>query len=175
MADITPALKNIDQNETKYGASVSENTMTKVGGSINFLNTYWYHSYTFNFLGPFHSIQGAEDGLMIIPFDAEIAAITGRCRVYGTSGNTVLDIHKVSGSTDSGTVLSTKITLSNAVTDGQGFGSNFITSTSATATGVTLPVFSSRNFDAFQGLRLDIDSNAAGARDLTLNVWFRAR
>ena len=57
MADITPALKNIDQNETKYGASVSENTMTKIGGSINFLNTYWYHSYTFNFLGPFHAIQ----------------------------------------------------------------------------------------------------------------------
>lgn len=175
MADISPSLKNIDQNETKYGASVSENTMTKIGGSINFLNTYWYHSYTFNFLGPFHQISGGEDGVMIFPFDAEVVAVTGRCRDYGTSGNTVLDLHKITNATDNGTVLTTKITLTNAVSNGFVWGTNYITNASNSTTGVTLPVFSNTDFNAFQGLRLDIDSNATNAEDLTVNIWFRAR
>ena len=97
------------------------------------------------------------------------------CQNYGLSGNTVIDIHKVDGSTDEGSVLTTKLTLTNAVTDGTVFGKNYLLNTQSTASGITLPVFSTRNFDAFDAIKIDIDSNADSARNLSINVWFRAR
>lgn len=173
---ITPALNDIVQEEVETGASVSEATFTKIGGSINFLNNYWYHSYSFIFNGPFYSISGGgEDGLLILPFDAEVVAITGHCKQYGTSGNTVIDIHKIDGATDEGTILSTKLQMTNAVSNNTVFGKNYLLSTQSTASGITLPAFTTRNFDAFDGLRVDIDSSATGSEDLTINVWFRAR
>lgn len=173
---ITPALNDIVQEEVETGASVSEATFTKIGGSINFLNNYWYHSYSFIFNGPFHSISGGgEDGLLIFPFDAEIVAISGHCKDYGSSGNTIIDMHKIDGATDEGTILSTKLQMTNAVTDTTVFGKNYLLSTESTASGITLPAFTTRNFDAFDGLRVDIDSSATAAENLTINVWFRAR
>ena len=173
---VTPARNDIVQEEVQTGSSVSEATFTKIAGSINAINQYWYHSYSFIFNGPFHSISpGGEDGLLTLPWNGEIVAITGHCKSYGTSGNTVIDIHKIDGSTDEGSVLTTKLTLANTVTDGTVFGKNYLLSTESTASGITLPVFSTRNFDAYDAIRVDIDSNAVSARNLSINVWFRAR
>ena len=125
-------------------------------------------------MGPFFKIQGGEAGAIVFPNNAEVVAITGHMRLYGSTGNTVVDIHKIVGSSDSGTVLSTKITLPSSMANGQVFGVNYVDSTSQ-AGGSTLPVFSSRDFNAFDALRVDIDSNATGANDLSLFVWYRPR
>ena len=174
MADVTPSKSNIDQTSVQYGASVSEATMTQIAGSINFINDKQFKCFHFEFMGPFFGLNGGEAGAIVFPNNVEVVGVTGHMRLYGTTGNTVVDIHKIVGSTDSGTVLSTKITLPNSMSNGQVFGVNYVESTSQ-AGGATLPVFSSRNFNTFDALRVDIDSNAVAANDLSLFVWYRPR
>ena len=113
-------------------------------------------------------------------FLSSVDRISFRARVYGTSGNTTVDLHKIStAGVDSGTIFTNKIIAAYNETDGKGFYSNFIDSTSNNVdqSASQLPTMSdaNRNIDAGESIRLDIDGNATGARDLVVYVYYRPR
>lgn len=180
MSDVTATKNNIKQAEVDYRSAVSEQLLSKIGGSINFINDKQMSVYDFKFLGPFHSISGGEDSALPFPFDVEICAIAFRLRDCGTSGNTTIDLHKISSSgSDSGSILTNKIIVAHNENNEKGFFVNFIESTNndVDQAASQLPTMSdaNRDIDAGESIRLDIDGNATGARDLAVYVYYRPR
>ena len=171
--DVTSARDNLKQGEIKFGASISEATMTKIAGGINFVNTRQAQVHVFNFHGPFKALNGGEDGSLIVPTNFSLHSVTGFIRVSGSLSSTIIDIHRVTSAGDQGSIFSTPLTIPSSVS-AVPFGKNFQDNTEQ-ASGTTLPVASVTDFNAFDMLRVDIQSNAVGALDLTLNIWYRPR
>tara|TARA_Y100001937_G_scaffold20844_1_gene29220 strand:+ start:647 stop:1189 length:543 start_codon:yes stop_codon:yes gene_type:complete len=180
MAEVTPAKNNLHQEEVDYKSALSEQLMTKMAGSINFINDKQMCVYSFAFLGPFHKISGGEDGAHIAPFDLEICAVAFRLRDCGSANNTTVDLHKINSSgVDQGTIFTNKIIVAHNETDGKGFYTNFIDSTSndVSQAASQLPTMTSSNrlISAGESLRLDIDGNATAAKDLVVYIYYRPR
>lgn len=180
MAEITPAKNNIFEEETDYKSAVSEQLLQKMGGSINFINDKQMCIYDFKFLGPFFGINGGEDSALPMPFDIEICAISFRLRDCGSSGNTTIDLHKIStAGVDSGSIFTNKIIVAFNETNEKGFFTNFIASTSNSVdqSASQMPTMSDSNrlLSAGESLRIDIDGNAVGARDLGVFIYYRPR
>ena len=172
MADITPVKSNILNEEADYRSALSESFFNKLGGSINFINDKQSSVHMFTYLGPFKTGEG-NDGGIVFTNDCSIVAVSGYIRDSGSSGSTVVDIHRVTSAGDQGTILSTKLTIPSTVT-AVPWGKNFVYVTEQ-ASGTTLPVASTTDFNAFDFLRIDIDSVAVAARDLIINLWYRPR
>jgi hypothetical protein len=178
MTDITAARANIQTEETDYNSAVSESVLQKVGGSINFINDRQNKAYDFKFLGPFRPISGGEDGVRSVVFDIQIVAISGYIRLSGSSGTTTVDLHSITGSTDNGSILDTKLSITSAATDGIAFYTNYLDASSSGGTGITLPTFAAatnRNLSQGDALRIDLDDNATSAYDLSINIHYRPR
>ena len=180
MAEITPAKNNIFEEETDYKSAVSEQLLQKMGGSINFINDKQMCIYDFKFLGPFYAISCGEDSALPMPFDIEICAISFRLRDCGSSGKTTIDLHKIStAGADSGSIFTNKIIVAFNETNEKGFFTNFIASTSNNVdqSASQMPTMSDSNrlLSAGESLRIDIDGNAVGARDLGVFIYYRPR
>ena len=180
MAEVTPAKNNLHQEEVDYKSALSEQLMTKMAGSINFINDKQMCTYDFKFFGKFKAISGGEDGAMVMPFDIEICAISFRLRDCGSSGNTTVDLHKIStAGVDSGSIFTNKIIIAHNETNEKGFMTNFLTSTSndVDQTASQLPTMTSSNrlVNAGESIRLDIDGNATDAQDLVVYIYYRPR
>ena len=176
--ELSPEKLNIYQEETDFKSAVSEQLLSKIGASINFINDRQMSVYDFKFLGPFHSISGGEDSALPMVFDAEICAIAFRLRDCGSSGFTEVDLHKISSSgSDSGSLLSTKIKVGHADSNEAGFFKNFIAGTSNDTSVYSMVDMSDANrlLSAGESIRLDIDSAATDARDLAVYVYYRPR
>ena len=180
MADVTPAKNNLQQEEVDFKSALSEQLMTKIAGSVNFINDKQMCVYDFKFFGKFKTIAGGEDGAMIAPFDLEICAIAFRLRDCGSVGNTTVDLHKLSAAgADSGTIFTDKIIIAHDETNERGFYTNFISSTSNAVTQAAsqMPTMTSGNREiaAGESIRLDIDGNATDAQDLIVTIFYRPR
>tara|TARA_R110002020_G_scaffold89116_1_gene218095 strand:- start:56 stop:583 length:528 start_codon:yes stop_codon:yes gene_type:complete len=175
MTDITGARKNLQIQELQTESGVSEATFQKLGSSVNFVNNFQNKAFEYKFMGPFRAISGGEDGVRSLIFNAEIVGLSGYIRQSGTSGTTSIDIHSITGSTDNGTVLSTPLSITSSTADGIVFFTELLTPNSSGGTGITLPVFSTTDFSAGQGFRVDLTGNASDALDLTLTIHYRPR
>jgi len=175
MTEITGVRKNIQIEEVQTEAGISEAVAQKIGSSMNFINNFQNKGFDFKFLNKFAPISGGEDGVRGLIFNAEIIGLSGYIRQSGSSGSTVIDIHSLTGATDNGSILSTPLTLTSAVSNGLVFFTDLLTPNSSGGTGVTLPVFSTVNLNAGQGLRVDLVSNAIDALDLSLTIHYRPR
>tara|TARA_Y100001937_G_scaffold13127_1_gene17129 strand:+ start:1171 stop:1713 length:543 start_codon:yes stop_codon:yes gene_type:complete len=178
MAEITPAKNNIFVEETDFRSAVSEQLLQKVGGSINFINDKQMCTYDFKFFGKFRAISGGEDGAMVMPFNIEICAISFRLRDCGSSGNTTVDLHKIStAGADSGSIFTNKIIIAHNETNEKGFMTNFVASTSnnvdQSASQLPTMTDSNRLVNAGESIRLDIDGNATDAQDLVVYIYYR--
>lgn len=172
MADITPERINIQQEETKFRAAVSESTLSRVGAGINFINNYQANLREFMINGPYHITTfphlGAE-ALIRFPFPWEIVDLyicTGN--VTSGSGTTELDVKwKPFNSGAYGTIFSTtpKFTSSAATFETVGIGQ--------TKTGFTAPVLSKTTFAAYDQLRLDIISAVSQGEGTGIGIVFR--
>lgn len=175
MAKVSPERRDIQQPEVQFNAGVNEATFSKLGASVNFINERQNNVFDFKFLGPFRPLSGGEDGARGFIFDCDIVGISGYIRGTGTSGSTILDMHWLNTSGDQGTVFSTKLTIANTAADNSIFYKNLIDATSYAGSGITLPVFSKTEFDQGNTIRVDVDSNAVAAHDITLNIHYRPR
>ena len=180
MTDVTPAKSNLQQEEVDFKSALSEQLMTKVAGSVNFINDKQMCVYDFKFFGKFKTISGGEDGAMVAPFDLEICAISFRLRDCGSLSNTTIDLHKISSAgADSGSIFTNKIIVAHDETNEKGFFSNFISSASnaVTQAGSQMPTMTSgnREISAGESIRLDIDGNATDAQDLIVTIFYRPR
>ena len=176
MTAITDALNTIQQEEVDFNSSVSEATLTRMGAVSNLIANRSNKAFDFKFLGPFRGLNGGEDGARGLIWDAEIVGISGYIRLTGSSGTTTIDIHSITGSTDNGTILNAKLAITSAATDGIAFYTNYLDASSSGGTGITLPTFTAaanRLLNAGDALRVDVDGNATGAYDLSINIHYR--
>lgn len=175
---VTPAKQDFYTEEVDYRSALSEQLMTKLASNVQFVHDKQMCIYDFKFLGPFHSISGGEDSALPMPFNIEICAISFRLRDCGTSGNTTIDLHKISSAgADSGSIFTNKIIVAHNETNEKGFFTNFIESTSndVDQAASQMPTMSDANrlLSAGESLRVDIDGNAVGARDLGVFIFYR--
>ena len=172
---ITPERKDLVKEELDFKSGIAERTWFKIGAAINFINLRHHKAYDFTFLGPYRPIAGGEDGVRGLIEDVELVGVSGYIRKAGGSGSTVIDCHLIRGGVDLGTIFSTKITIDNSAADGINFWKNLISATESSETGITNPIFSTVNLSRGDSLRLDLDSHAPGARDVSINLHYRPR
>lgn len=175
MTDILESRTNIQSEEAQFRASVSEALAFRLGQSINFINKRQHKSFDFKFFGAFRPLNGGEDGVQGLIENVEIVGITGYLRITGASGTTTVDVHQIRAGVDLGSILSTKLQITSAAANGINFGNHIPDADESEPTGITLPVFSTVNLNRFDTLRVDLDGNANGARDLIMQIHYRPR
>ena len=183
MAEVTPAKQNIQQEEVDFKSAVSEQLLTKIAASINFINNKQFCTFKFDFMGPFKPLSGGEDGRLVFPFDAEICCLATSLRETGTDSVTTIDLHKINTSgVDQGSIFQSFHTynIPSLATNEKGFFRNYIDGTSVFPAGTfggtrgDMPD-ANRLFSAGESLRVDVVSSADGAKDLSVTVFYRPR
>jgi hypothetical protein len=179
MTDITSARINVQQEEVAYRASVSENTFSRIGSSINFINKRQFDVHELKLNGPYQIGVGLTglDGLYIFPGDGEIVAMAGYNLINGSSGTTTIDIHRLTGpGVDAGSIFSTKPSFATTAGNDAYFLEDFLNSTTVvTGTGITVPVLNITDFNAGDALRIDLDAAQNNAENCGLAIYFRPR
>jgi len=179
MAEITPARKNILEQETQYRAAVSEALLTKTGASINFINDFQYDQRSFQLNGSYTLGVGQQGADQIIPllYDCEIVGFSVWNGGTGSSGQSIFDIHRITGGgTDAGSIFSTRPEVDSTATD-----NTYSMYDQANATSINLPtgftegVLSITDFNQGDALRLDIDDGMPGASNAGVYLFIRPR
>lgn len=176
MAEITPERFMIQQPATAPQAAVSEDTMSKVGASINFINLYQCIVQRLVIQGPYNIITPPNnliDGIFSYPFNFSIAEVKlSSGLLVGDSGTLELDIKWRPQNTGSwSSIFSTtpkftggSVGLGNSIGIGQ------------TVANMVAPVLSKSNFDAHDQIRFDILQVPTGVVDsATLETFWRPR
>jgi hypothetical protein len=169
----------IQEEETRFRAPTSESMFTRVGGAINHIMNRQYDSHAWHLNGEYNKFGTAAgpDGVMPIMFDMEVVGYIMYSGEGGSSGTTILDIHRLTGgTTDAGTIFTTRPQLSTAAADGTYSFIDVVNSVDlALPAGHTKAVFNSVLFDRGEALRLDLDSSMVGAMNLNFQILFRPR
>lgn len=171
---ITPERILIQQEETKFRAAVSESTLSRVGATTNFINTYQANLREFMINGPYGSIATPNlcvDGIVRFPFNWELVDLYIYAgEITAGSGTTELDVKwKPFSSGSYASIFSTtpKFTNTAAAFETCGIGQ--------TKTGFTAPVLSKTQFDANDQLRIDLAQAISGAVGTGIGLIFRPR
>jgi hypothetical protein len=179
MTDITDFRANVQVEETKYKATVSETTLQKMGAATNFVNNRQYDLHSFNLNGAYQLGVGSTgvDGLYPLVINMELVAVTVYSIDAGVSGTTTFDIHWLNSSgVDQGSIFSTKPSISSAAPNNAYGIKGLITEIpDFGGTGITLPVLSKTQFDQGNALRFDIDAAMSSAQNAGLTFHFRPR
>jgi len=191
MSDATPLRINLQDEEVKYRASVSEATLSRVASSVNFINYYQYKHFEFGYLKalsnggsptynqytPPATISDVEP----FPSDSQIVAIVLQHNTSGSGGTSELDIQW--STQNSGTWASifstTPKATSSAPSDSQ-WDTTYDDATSSwvsiatTPTGCTIPVLSKTTFNAGDRLRCNSVSHQTGSPNgFTMRIYYR--
>ncbi len=155
MADITPQRINIQAEEVRYKAAVSESTNTRLGAAINFINYYQAKVWQFNLNGAYNNVTTPNlqvDGILSFPFAWEIVDLYIYAgNAVGSGGTTELDLKWATGAgTSYSSIFSTtpKFTSSASANQTCWVGES--------KTGFTTPVLNKTQFDAKDKLRIDL-------------------
>lgn len=169
MANITAARNNIEQEEVQYKAAVSSATFTKIGGSINHINTYQNNVFEFGFLKGITSSGSPtyNQGFSVPVVISGIEPFIDACEIYkvalihgtsGSGGTSEIDIEWAAHA--SGTWASIFSTTPK-VTSAASSDTSWVTGLAA-PTGVTTPVLSKTTFAVGDRLRAKIVTMQTG-------------
>jgi hypothetical protein len=177
MTDIATSLNVIQEEETQFRASLSENLFQRVGGVTNQIVKKYFDKHAFNFNGNFSLGVGSSgpDGVFSFPFAFEITAFYYRIGQSGSGGSSILDIHDLDADgTDNGSIFSTLPEVSNTAANKTITQYDVLnSSTVSNPAGHTLAVLSTSSFAAGQQLECQIDASASGAVDISLVIFYR--
>jgi hypothetical protein len=174
MSDISPVRKNIQVEETRFRAAVSEAFSQKVGSSVNFINTYqkydkaWFINGKYNLLLiPFDAI----DGIFVLPDNALITNAMMFVRQAGSGGSTQLDIKYATAPGGAWTsIFSTPPAITNSA------GNYAWCYTGSAFANTTAPVLDVTELEAGWALRCDILAAQTGdARGAGLTLYMQPR
>jgi len=174
MANIPGARLFVDENDTKYKASVSEATLYKVGATNNFIIERQNNSREFVINGDYGGIATPNigvDGIIRYAYNWEIVDIyifNGES-VTG-SGVTSLDVKwKPFSSGSYASIFSTipSFDTTSATFETCGIGQ--------IKTGFTAPVLQKTQFDAYDQLRIDLLSAITAGVGCGIGITWRAR
>lgn len=182
MSDVTERRTNIQNEEIKYKAAVSEYTWRKIAAAINFINNKQYRVFEFGFLKAISAVGTPTYRVftapMVIsdvepfPSDSEIVGIALQHGSSGSSGTTELDIEWTSdnGSSWASIFSTTPKVASTAPSDAQfdTFGN------ATTPTGCTVPVLSKTTFAAGDILRCKaLGLQAGNPNGFLIRIYYR--
>jgi len=182
MADAPEARINLQTEELRVRAGVSEATATRIGQSVNFINKRQYDSRGFFLNGPYStmgSTQVGVDGAWGVLFDVEIVGVMMFNLVAGSSGTTTLDIRRFTGpNTPSGG--SSIFTTRPAITSGAGHNTYLFRDVLNGVTiigggGRTQPVMDIVNLNQGDMLTLNVDGVQTGAENCGILLYYRPR
>jgi len=180
MSDISPLRKIIQVEEARYPAATSESFATRVGSSINFINTYQHMEKEWVLNGRYGATTGAQtsvDGAIPIGRDLEIVGFFMYNAVAGVSGSTEIDIkrHTVSGSAGS-SIFTVRPQISyTAGNDAYLMVWFNPAETLSNPSGTTLPTLPSYNLDKGDALTLDFINRQQNGESLTISIMVRPR
>jgi hypothetical protein len=184
MSDITPRRIIIQQEETKYRASVSEATLSRVGATTNFINMKQYDSRGFFLNGAYRYAMGQTgvDGAWGILFDIEIVGIMMFNLVAGTSSllgqqRTILDIRRWTASNTGNTSIFTDKPIINytAPNNAYLFIDLLNSTTLENPTGTFLPTMAVTQLNAGDMLTMNCEEGMLGAQNCGLLIYYRPR
>lgn len=174
MSDVAPARNNIQVEEVRYKAAVSEAVGNKIAGSINFINEYQVKQFHMGVTGGFSVLTvpyndiGAQE---VFETDSEIVNVFVRYGTAGSSGTSELDIKWApDNSSTFNSIFSTTPKVGNAASDNNVFDANGISTTPANC---TQPVLSKTTFDAGDKIRCDIIQAATAADTFIVVIHYR--
>lgn len=185
MTDVARLRQNIQIEETQYGAGVSEFTLQKLGGAVNFINDRQVMQFHFGvarattnlntprysfITTPFVNFGGPET----FPYDSEVVAVSAYHGTTGSSGTSEIDIEWAAEGDDTwASIFSTTPKVASTADDEVYFDT---LGNTATPTGCTAPVISKTEFDAGDKLRCTIESVMAGnPNGFLVTIYFRPR
>jgi hypothetical protein len=181
MADISEQRLNIQVEETRYNAAVSEAVAQRLGKSINFINKRQYQAKTFQINGPYGGIGVPVlgiDGAWGMFNNSEIVGLLLYNLTAGASGTLEIDLKKItqSGATPT-SIFTTTPKLSYTSGDNAYLFYDFLNSVALeNPTGATQPVLVSTDLDAGDLIRCDLLSvQAASARNAGIVIYYRPR
>jgi hypothetical protein len=181
MADVPVARDNIQIEEVDTKSPISESVLFKTAGALNFVNKRQYDQRSFQLNGSYAlgvGLQGADQVIPIL-FDAEIVGYSLWNGGTGTSGQSVFDIHRLTGGdTDAGSIFTIKPQVDSTATDNTYSMYDF-----ANAADINLPtgfthatlITDGEKLDQGDALRLDIDDAMPGASNAGLYLFMRPR
>lgn len=180
MVDVVPARSNIQQEETRFRASVSESMFTRVAGSINLINDQQYDTHSWHLNGQIglFPVAPGPDGIFSFLFDVEVTGFTYRIGdTTGASSSIIVDLHRLTGGdTDAGSIFSTLPEISSAAASDTYTTYREIDATAlSNPTGHTLAVLSTVNLNAGDALRLDLDQRGTGFQNFQFSINYRPR
>lgn len=181
MADLSEERINIQTEETRFRAAVSEAVAQRIGKAINFINKRQYQAKTFQINGMYGGASVPNlgiDGAWAMFNNSEIVGLLMYNLTAGASGTTTLDLKKITSSGGAATsIFSTKPSLEYTSGDSAFLLYDFLNSTALeNPTGATLPILNSVNLDAGDLLRVDlIAAQAASAANCGLVLYYRPR
>jgi len=187
MTILTPQRVSVEQEELRFGAAVSEGTFSKMGASLNFMNSFYYQRHTWNLNGEFGSlyVSGQEvDGRFVFPVNVELCAFT---MSIGVSKPTQIDILRYTSPTDTEGSPIFQSSYKPILNQGANYlGVSLIDSDGLAQTTVqdsevggssTEPRFEAANctMDKWDAVSMKVTSYVAGASDLSVTIYFRPR
>jgi hypothetical protein len=179
MAEITPARKNLLEEQTQYRAAVSESLLTTMGASVNFINEFQTMERSFQLNGSYTLGVGQQGADQVIPilFDMEIVGISIWNGSTGSSGQSIFDIHRITGGdTDAGSIFSTRPQMDSTSIDNTCATYDYANAESVNLpTGFTHGILNTTNFNRGDCLRLDIDDGMPGASNAGVYLFIRPR
>ena len=177
MAEVAPDRSNLLVEETQFRGAVSEALLQKTAASINFINGFQHNFHTFHLNGPYLKFTApfpGVDGIFPCLFNMEVVGVSYYNGVSGSSGNTIVDIHRISSSgADNGTIFSTRPQISDSAASESFTVIDLVTPQSFVPAGHTAAVFNQTTFNAGDALRLDLDSAMSGGQNFQLGLFYR--
>jgi hypothetical protein len=180
MSDITARRINLQIEEMRYRASVSEATMTRVGSAVNFINTKQYDSRGFFLNGPYGqniSTTGPLDGAWGVLFDCEIIGVMAFNIVDGSSGQTIFDVRRFTATNTGNTSIFSQKPVINSTALGNAYVfvdtlNNIVLENPA---GTTVPILSTTQLNAGDMLVFRLDDYMLQAQNCGLILYYRPR
>ena len=181
MADLSEQRLDIQVEETRFNAAVSEAVAQRLGKSINFINKRQYQAKTFQINGPYGGVSVPVlgiDGAWGMFNNSEIVGLLMYNLVGGASGTLEIDLKKVdqSGGTPV-SIFSTTPKLTSASGNNAFLFYDFQNSVAIeNPSGATQPVLTSVNLDVGDLIRCDLISvQASPAANCGIVLYYRPR
>ena len=177
MADISPARRNVQIEETAYRAAVSEATFTRMGASVNFINERQHDDFEYRLNGPYSIGEGDSnlDGQRPFLYNAELVGFGFANGIVGTGGTTEIDIEWYdSAGVNQGTIFTTPPTIDSTSSNNSVQLYDVVNATSITLpTGHTAPVFSKTSFLQGESLIINLTTSMTNPENLSLFLYYR--
>ena len=181
MADLPEQRLNLQVEETRYNAAVSEAFSQRAGKAINFINKRQYQAKTFQVNGVYGGVgvpyQGI-DGAWAMFNNSEIVGLCMYNLGFGAIGTTTFDLVRITQSGGAETsIFTTTPKISSAAGNNAYLFYDFLNGVALeNPIGVTQPVLTSTSLDAGDLIRCDlVQAQAYPALTCGLILYYRPR